>query len=287
MNKPKTNQLVQLKQIQVKDFSLEHTIDCGQFFLYEKSEQDGFYYVIETDKVFKIKQQGDTLFYSGTKNVTEQFITHFFSLDEDLQQRTKNFTDKTLTEALELYWGLRNIRQDLFQCMIGFVCSSASNIPKIKNNLRLLCKNFGDEIEFEGNKYHTFPKPEQINNLEIIKECKTGYRAKFIYSISESLQKDNNLELIKTQNYLESKKELMKFMGIGTKVADCICLFALCHKESFPIDTWIIQIIEKMYLNGEKHTIKQIEQFIQKQFKENKGLAQQYLFHWARFNLKN
>lgn len=276
-----------LKTIQVTDFNLEHTIDCGQFFLYEFNKEDQFYYIIENDKVFKIKQIDNTLFYNGTKNVTEQFITHFFSLDEDLQQRTKNFTDKILTQALEMYWGLRNIRQDLFQCMIGFVCSSASNIPKIKNNLRLICKNFGDEIDFEGNKYHTFPTPQQINNLEMIKECKTGYRAKFIYSICQQLQKDNNLEQIKTQNYLDSKKSLMEFMGIGTKVADCICLFALCHKESFPIDTWIIQIIEQMYLDGEKHTIKQIDQFIQKQFKENKGLAQQYLFHWARFNLKN
>lgn len=275
-----------LKQIKVTDFSLEHTIDCGQFFLYEYNEQDKFYYITQNDNIFKIKQQGDTLYYNGTSNVTEQFITHFFSLDEDLNERTKTFTDSVLTQALEKYWGLRNIRQDLWQCMIGFVCSSASNIPKIKNNLRLLCKNFGDEIEFEGKIYHTFPTFNQINNLEKIKECKTGYRAKFIYSISNSLQNNNNLEQIKSQNYLDSQKSLMEFMGIGVKVADCICLFALCHKESFPVDTWIKQIIEKMYLNGEEKTLKQISQYIKENFKENAGLAQQYLFHWARFNLK-
>jgi N-glycosylase/DNA lyase len=136
----------QLKQIGTKDFSLEHTIDCGQFFLYEKNETDQFYYIIQNDNIFKIKQQGDTLLYRGTPNVTDEFITHFFSLDEDLNERTKTFTDSVLTEALEKYWGLRNIRQDLWQCMIGFVCSSASNIPKIKNNLKLLCENFGDKI---------------------------------------------------------------------------------------------------------------------------------------------
>jgi N-glycosylase/DNA lyase len=276
----------QLKQIKVTDFSLEHTLDCGQFFLYEKNQENNFYYITQNDKVFKIKQQGNTLYYNGTENVTDEFITHFFSLDENLQERTKNFTDKVLTEALEKYWGLRNIRQDLFQCMIGFVCSSASNIPKIKNNLKLLCENFGTPIKFEGKIYHTFPTPVQINNLEIISLCKTGYRAKFIYSICHSLQKANKLEYIKSQNYLNSQKSLMEFMGIGIKVADCICLFALCHKESFPVDTWIKQIIEQMYLDGEERTIKEINNFIQIQFKENKGLAQQYLFHWARFNLK-
>jgi N-glycosylase/DNA lyase len=282
-----SNQTTQLQQINVTNFSLEHTIDCGQFFLYEKNQEDDFYYIIENDKVFKIKQPTpDTLLYSGTPNVTQDYISNFFSLDEDLLQRTKTFKDPVLTEALEIYWGLRNIRQDLFQCMIGFVCSSASNIPKIKNNLRLLCKNFGTPIKFEGNIYHTFPTPEQINNLELITECKTGYRAKFIYSICQSLQNNNNLEQIKTQTYLESQKSLMEFMGIGIKVADCICLFALSHKESFPVDTWIKQIIQQMYLDGEEKTLKEISQFIQIQFKENKGLAQQYLFHWARFNLK-
>jgi N-glycosylase/DNA lyase len=120
----------------------------------------------------------------------------------------------------------------------------------------------------------------------MIKKCKTGYRAKFIYSICQSLQKDNTLEQIKTQTYLESQKSLMEFMGIGVKVADCICLFALCHKESFPVDTWIKQIIEQMYLDGEEKTLKEISGFIKDNFTENAGLAQQYLFHWARFNLK-
>jgi N-glycosylase/DNA lyase len=282
-----SNQSTQLQQIEVTNFSLEHTIECGQFFLYEKNQEDGFYYVIENDKVFKIKQPTpDTLLYSGTPNVTQDYISNFFSIDEDLLQRTKTFTDPVLKEALEKYWGLRNIRQDLFQCMIGFVCSQRTSIPRIKNNLRLLCKIFGTPVEFEGKNYHTFPTPDQINNLELITECKTGYRAKFIYSISQSLQNNNNLEQIKTQNYLESKNSLMDFSGIGIKVADCICLFALCHKESFPIDTWIIQIIQKLYLNNEERTIKEINKFIQIQFKENKGLAQQYLFHWARFNLK-
>lgn len=275
-----------LRKLKVCDFSLEHTIDCGQFFLYEKNEDDGYYYVIQNNNIFKIKQEGEILFYNGTLGVDDNFITHFFSLDEDLYERTKTFTDSTLMQALDMYWGLRNIRQDLFQCMIGFVCSSASNIPKIKNNLRMLCKIFGDEVIFEGKVYHTFPNFDKIDDLEKIVLCKTGYRSKFIYSICEKLREYDNLEEIKLMSYLDSQKELMKFMGIGVKVADCICLFALCHKDSFPVDTWIKQIIEKMYLNGEEKSLKEISLYIKKTFVYDAGLAQQYLFHWARFNLR-
>jgi len=274
-----------MNQIKIKDFSLKHTMESGQFFLYEKKDDD-FYYIIQNDNIFKIKQENNTLFYKGTKNINKEFITHFFSLDEDLQEQTKTFEDKILTTALEKYWGLRHIKQDLWQCMIGFVCSSRSSIPKIQNNLKLISQTFGTKIEFDGKTFHTFPTYNQINNLEKLNQCKTGYRTRFIYSICHKLQKNDNLIQIKQENYENSKKLLLEFLGIGEKVADCICLFALNHKESFPIDTWIHQIIKQLYLNKEETTIKEINKFIQTQFKKNKGLAQQYLFHYARHNLK-
>ena len=39
--------------------------------------------------------------------------------------------------------------------------------------------------------------------------------------------------------YNRAKNELMKLCGVGEKVADCICLFALHHMDAFPVDTHI------------------------------------------------
>ena len=264
-----------MNKLKISDFSLEHTLNSGQFFLYELNEES-FYEIIHSDNKFKIKQKGNTLIYEG---INENDLVHFFSLDVDLNKLTSDFSDKYLLIALEKYWGLRLIRQDLWQCLIGFVCSSASNIPKIKTNLRLMIKEFSDD--------GTFPKPSQLNNLQKLKKCRTGYRAKYIYEINKMVKENPNLlEEIKKQDYKNSKELLMRFPGVASKVADCVCLFALNHKEAFPIDTWVKQIIERLYLKKETKNFKEIENFVNKYFKRHKGIKQQYLFHYARHNLK-
>lgn len=269
-----------LNSLNISNFSLEYTLNSGQFFLYEKI--DDWYYIILKNVVFKVKQEQNKLFFKGIK---KEDLIHFLSLDIDLKKLTKEFeNDLHLKVAKQKYDGLRLMRVDLFQTIISFVLSSASNIAKIKKNLKLLCKEFGEKVEFENMIFYTFPKIGTLNDLEKIKSCKCGFRSKYIYSINEYLiQNPHFLEKIKSSNYNQAKQLLIKLPGIGPKVADCICLFALGH-DAFPIDTWIKQIIEKLYLNGDIKTIKQIEQFININFKQNKGIKQQYLFHYARNN---
>lgn len=271
-----------MKQIFVKDFSLEHTIENGQFFTYEK--ENNYYYITHKDIIFKVKQEKNILVYD---NIKEKDLINFFNLDLDLKDALKEIDDKHLLLALEKYWGLRLINQDLWQTIISFICSSASNIPKIKTNLKLISKYFGNKIIFDNKEYYTFPKPGKIDNIEKLKQAKTGYRAKYIYETNKIIKQNPKLlDEIKNANYKDAKKILMTLPGIGTKVADCICLFSLGHQEAFPIDTWIKQILEELYLEKQTKTIKELEEFIEKHFNENKGLKQQYLFHWARHNLK-
>ena len=266
-----------MNKYDVKDFSLFHTLDCGQFFLY-KLREDNFYEIINGPSKFIVKQEKDILYYQG---ISKNDLVSFFGLNEDIDKLLENENDEHLLLAIEKYWGLRLMKQDLWQTIISFVCSSASNIPKIKMNLRLIIEKFSCD--------GTFPKSGSLNNLEKLKECKTGYRAKFIYSINQAITENPNLLFeISNSDYKTSKKLLMELDGIGSKVADCICLFALNHKEAFPIDTWVKQIIEKLYLKREAKNLKEIEEYIKSNFnKGNIGLKQQYLFHYARLNLKS
>lgn len=269
-----------MKSFIITNFSLEHTLDSGQFFLYEKIYE--FYYVILKDKIFKVKQENDTLFYNG---IEEQDLIHFFSLDVDLDKITEDFSeDYYLNLAKQKYFGLRLLRQDLFQTIMGFVLSSASNIPKIQNSLKLLCQEFGKRVEFDGMIFHTFPDVGSINDLEKIKQCKCGFRSKYIYQINQILSQNSfYLEKIENSNYEDAKKLLIALPGIGEKVANCILLFSIGH-DTFPIDTWIKQVIEKLYLNKEAKNLREIEDFIDSYFGENRGIKQQYLFHYARNN---
>ena len=98
--------------------------------------------------------------------------------------------------------------------------------------------------------------------------------------------------LIKRGSFNEAKKEICQIPGVGNKVADCILLFSLNKLESFPLDRWMIRILEKYYANKfylETKTIteKQYEILHEKiinHFGPFAGYAQQFLFKMEREN---
>ena len=73
----------------------------------------------------------------------------------------------------------------------------------------------------------------------------------------------------------------MKLMGVGPKVADCVMLFSMQKKDSFPVDVWIKRIMEELYI-GNEASIKDVERFSKEKFGKYAGIAQQYLFFYAR-----
>ena len=85
---------------------------------------------------------------------------------------------------------------------------------------------------------------------------------------------------------------MFKFQAVGNKVADCIILFSLNKLEAFPLDRWMIRILEKYYSNKfqlETKTIteKQYEILHEKivnHFGPYAGYAQQFLFKMERGN---
>ena len=68
----------------------------------------------------------------------------------------------------------------------------------------------------------------------------------------------------------EGRTELLKLFGVGEKVADCICLFALHHLDAFPVDTHIRQVLEQHYKRG----------FPNRRYKGIRGIMQQYIFYY-------
>ena len=79
-----------------------------------------------------------------------------------------------------------------------------------------------------------------------------------------------DLEGISSMRYRDAKTELLKLFGVGEKVADCICLFALGHMEAFPVDTHIQQALDAHYKRG----------FPKRRYKGFQGILQQYIFYW-------
>ena len=266
---------------------VDNSINSGQVFLWQKSEEN--WYGIDGRNILKINQSGKIKSISNKK-------TDFFRKNDDILSIIKSISkDKTIKKAVKEYEGLRIFNQDPFQCMISFIISSNSNIQKIKNSLEKISKKFGTKVIIQNKEFFLFPKPENIAKASIneIKVCGVGYRAPFIKEAAKMVTlKKVNFEYLKNSDYNETKRNLRLIPGVGNKVADCIMLFSLNKLDAFPLDTWMIKILEKYYSNEfqiktKTITEKQYEILHKKivdYFGPYCGYAQQFLFKMEREN---
>jgi len=266
---------------------VDNSINSGQVFLWQKSKED--WYGIDGQNILKINQKGKIKSISNTK-------TDFFRKNDDIENIVKSISkDEIIKKAVKEYKGLRIFNQDPFQCMISFIISSNSNIQKIKNSLEKISKKFGIKVIIQNKEFFLFPKPEKIAQASIneIKTCGVGYRAPFIKEAAKMVTaKKVNFEYLKNCDYDETKRNLRLIPGVGNKVADCIMLFSLNKLDAFPLDTWMIKILEKYYSNEfqiETKTITEkqydiLHKKIVDYFGPYCGYAQQFLFKMEREN---
>ena len=71
-----------------------------------------------------------------------------------------------------------------------------------------------------------------------------GFRDKYVYNFVQAIDEDW-LYQIKKMDTKEAFLELISFLGIGPKVANCILLFGLNKRDVFPVDTHIKKIMQK------------------------------------------
>ena len=267
--------------------NVENSINSGQVFLWKKNEK--YWYGVNGQDVLKIDNSGNIKSYQNNK-------IDFFRKKDDIEKIIKSISKDSVTKkAVKQYLGLRILEQDPFQCLISFITSSNSNIQKIKNSLEKISKKFGTKIIFQNQEFFLFPEPKKLAKASIneIKSCGVGYRAQFIKEAANmTMLKKIDFEYLKKSNYQEAKKEICLIPGVGNKVADCVLLFSLNKLEAFPLDRWIIRILEKYYSNKfqlETKTITEkqydiIHEKILNHFGPFAGYAQQFLFKMEREN---
>ena len=265
--------------------NLDYTINSGQVFLWKKIKKK--WYGINGN---------DILVLENTKKLKENMknVDYFFRLDDDFEKIAYELKkDIFVRNALEMFPGLRLVRQDPFQCYISFIVSSNSNIPNIKSRLENLCKMFGMKKIVDGEEFFLFPDPSELANASItdIKKCGLGYRAKAVKSASLSvLNGEIDFDFLKKLDYHTAKIELLKVFGIGNKVADCILLFSLEKLEAFPLDRWMLRILQKYYSKEfqfptktiTEKTYEKLHESVVEHFGSYAGYAQQFLFKMER-----
>lgn len=272
-------------QYQIPDMDLRQIAASGQCFRMEEREP-GLFSVIAGRRYLEIgegkaaegeSEPGTSVFtFSCEPEEFADFWYHYFDLGTDYGKIKGKIgkRDHYLQKAAELGWGIRILRQDLWEMIVTFIISQQNHIPRIKRCVRLLCERYGEELRnFRGETYYAFPESEVLAaaELEELRACNLGYRARYIQETARMVAEGRfSLEALYQMPREEARRELQKLCGVGIKVAQCVCLFALHDVDAFPVDTHIAQVLEKHYPKG----------FPFRRYRGAAGIMQQYIFFY-------
>ena len=259
----------------IDNFDIGQICDCGQCFRMMQKDKNT-YSVIASGRYLEVEQKGKEVAFSCEEAEFDGFWREYFDVDRDYSAyiESVNPNDRYLVNAVQFGSGIRILHQDLWETTVSFLISQQNNIVRIRRCIRNICEQYGEERKnFRGMRYYTFPEPEALAFLteDALKACNLGYRSKYVVRAARSIADgETDLAGVRKMKYKDAKAELLKLYGVGEKVADCICLFGLHHLEAFPVDTHILQALEKHYKRG----------FPKRRYKGYEGVMQQYVFYW-------
>lgn len=264
------------------------TIDGGQLFRFNRNPDDSWTGVWGT-YVAKVRLCGDgaleASFPKGRAAETLPALNRLLGLNHpynDYYAALPRAVDPVLDRAMRNCEGLRIVNQPLGESLLGFLCSPMKRIPQIKISLENLAHSFGAEI-LPG--VYALPTWEELAEVDeaALRRCKLGYRAKSIAGCARRIAEEPEfLAEVESLPYEEARRKLVELPGVGGKIADCALLYSGAGQLApFPVDTWILKAMAGLY-GLEGWGSEEVAQFGRKHFGPLAGLAQQFLFVYAR-----
>ncbi len=264
-------------KITAENFNIYQIYDSGQCFrMLPRSGEEAVCSVVASGRYLEMQKDEDAWVFSCDEEEFESFWRGYFDLEADYRGYIEqiNPRDAYLRQAADFGSGIRILHQDLWEMIVSFLISQQNNIARIRRCIENICGSYGEaRTNFRGETYYTFPGPEALAGLDedALKACNLGYRSKYVVRTARSVVSGEvDLEAVARMPYRKAKEELLKLFGVGEKVADCICLFALHHLQAFPVDTHISQALQEHYKRG----------FPRRRYRGAEGVMQQYIFYY-------
>lgn len=203
---------------------------------------------------------------------TLTLVKHYLNLSPNLADLYKQWSssDPHFQKTAPKFTGVRILKQDPWEALVGFICSSNNNIVRISQMVDKLCREYGpllgrldmqtEDGESQCVAFYDFPPPESLVGKSVearLRELGFGYRAKYLHQTAiivtqerepgwldglrnpESLGKGDAGHLVEggREGYRRAHEALLELQGVGPKVADCVCLMGLGWGEAVPVDT--------------------------------------------------
>lgn len=279
--------------------NLEYTLSNGQMFRWRQTP-DGWWDAVTGDRLIRIRQvDTDTpekdsfefLTYPGEPDA--DLIESFFRLDLDLDGLYDSWreADPHLGSLADRFRGLRIVKQRPEECLLSFMCSTANFIPRIMKSIAIISRTWGEPIPGPDGKplTHAFPAASVLAALdpyEVSEKTGLEWRAGNLVKVAAQLATKPSgwLDELEKLDYATARGELQRIDGVGPKIADCVCLFAMAKDQAVPVDTHVWQLTRDRYLPQLRSKTltpagyAQVLNYYHTHF-QKAGWAQQYLFY--------
>lgn len=200
---------------------------------------------------------------------SDERLAHYFDMESEYGKANEYLSqlDPNLEAAVRMFGGLRILNQDPWEVLVSFILSQNNNIARIRQMYSKLAETYGSSI---GGSWQAFPTAIQMQGAteEELRKLGMGFRAPYLM---DAIAKHTLLERVEALDFEQALALLMTIRGVGPKVGHCILLYGFHRMEAFPMDTWMKKVMLTWY-PGKDSTY----------FAPYAGIAQQYLFHYAR-----
>ncbi|KAK0118766.1 8-oxoguanine glycosylase ogg1 [Cadophora gregata f. sp. sojae] len=290
--------------VNLAELCIETTLRCGQSFRWKKLRDNEWTCALH-GRILSLKQDSTHLHYQTTwpSNVshgmtppssghaspdvpiedeqTEDLLKHYLNLAPNLTALYEQWSsvDSNFKKRAPKFAGVRILKQDAWEALVGFICSSNNNIVRISQMVNNLCLTYGPLIaHIDDQPIHDFPSPAAlaVPGVEArLRQLGFGYRAGYIAQTAMMVAKEKPQGWLESlcntetydgspdqkplseggrEGYRKAHEELLQLQGVGPKVADCVCLMGLGWGEAVPVDTHVWQIAQRDYKFGKgKH----------------------------------
>lgn len=279
-----------------EDLDLRATLRSGQTFRWTPGEDGSWTGTIRDQRVWLRQSEGDgSLDWAADGPGGEAVIRDFLRLaDVDLPALAADWRvrDPYFAASWARQPGVRVLRQDPPECFFSFLCASVAPIARISRMLRAVAETYGEPLPPLGDvSLWRFPSAQRLVGADeaALRALGLGFRARRVVEAAERVAElpENWLSDLRGQPAADCKRELLRFFGVGEKIADCVALFSLDVDDAIPVDTHIWRMARTRYapdLAGRSLTpaaYARVGEAFRNRFGPYAGWAQQTLFYQA------
>ena len=289
-------------------YDLRGTLLGGQAFRWRDEGQGWFGGVIFGNAVRMRRVEDGIEFVSAPddEGALAPLVRDYLRVDDDMDEVYAALSeDEHLSDAVKQHRGLRVLRQEPWECLIGFICSANNNIPRITANVEDMAASYGRPLRHPASPdcvRNTFPSARELVDAgeQALRDLKLGFRAVNVIAAAEGIADGDGPDLyaLREADYEDALAELVKLRGIADKVANCVMLFSLDKPQAFPVDVWIVKAMRDWYpdapvppalnSNGNKTTPterhkREMREWALERYGAHAGYANQYMFHHKRW----